>query len=71
LYDGSHSILYYIAKGTRRTSTNEMAEPQDQKSQMRYMLFVILLGENVISQRRKLNYIVPPHKTTDSQNISI
>jgi len=48
-----------------------MAEPQDQKSHLRYMLFVFLLGENVISQRRKLNYTIPPHKTTDSQNISI
>lgn len=48
-----------------------MAKPQDQKSQMRYMLFVILLGENIISQIGKLNYATSLHKTTDSQNISI
>jgi len=48
-----------------------MAELQDQKSHTRYMLFVFLPGEKVISQRRKLNYTIPPHETTDSQNINI
>jgi hypothetical protein len=66
-----HIINCIIWQEAGRTSTNDMAKPQDQKTQMRYMLFVILLGENIISQIGKLNYATPLHKTTDSQNISI